>query len=282
MLYLVLAATAAGVGILALRRGSAPLFVAALVGMGASIGAADGIVVYLFDLFQFRPGLLVSPGQDSKMGMLLADLIAVPLLFSSTLTLFPRHRVIAGTVLGLLLGLIEWLFVGLGIFNHGIWSVSYTVGLFLIRFAIALWWVSWFERTGYTRGFRLWITMLTVVYLWYLWLTPISGVLEMWAIRPGWLHDAQADWWLGALFYHSLPFGAAAMPFLWRRWGENRGAWVWLWAAFTAYFAELAATGLWQGWSPALEGLGLTLLVGIAVAADRWISAAYGPRVSVQ
>jgi hypothetical protein len=279
--YLVLFLSSIALWIFTNRRvpEALPSQVVAAVGMGSSLGLSDCIISGLLHLYSFRPGLMADPTRDNVAGAILGDFLFVPITYGALMALFPRQRVAASAGLVLVMAVVELVFRRYGLFVHHYWSVWVTVILFAARFGLAVWWLGRLERVGYTPGFRLLLSTVSTTYIWWLWVTPVSGLFRVWEMRLHLLARPADDRLLSGFLLHGVVFAAAGVWFLLRRWGEQGWHW-WAFAAgWAAYLYILQGLGVYRyqaGWSPVYDAAVLTAVLWGCGRLDAWAGEAFG------
>lgn len=242
-----------------------------------SVIAFTDLLVVLFRLYQFRPGLIPAPVPDARLGLFLADGLFVPLLASALVGSFPRRRDLAGLLVLVTVLFVENRFLAGQIFVHFRWKLWYSAVLFLVYLVLTSAWAADFERHRYCVRNRAILTLMSLYYLWTWYSVLTSGVLNLYTLRPHLLPDPVLDNVLSGFLLRFLPFGTVGFVWVWNRW-VDRPAYVALLAAIlTGWYFLLIAIGIYRlraPWHPVYAALSATLLVLAVGGLDRWFAGA--------
>lgn len=259
------------------RTGQLATKVGLLFIVGSMTGLTD-LIVILLRLYEFRPGLLAQRVPDSRLGMLLADQIFVPLLISAIVGSAPRRRFLVGVALVVVPFLfIENQFLIRHLFVHVHWRLWYTAVLFSTYVGCISVWADYLERSGYNTLNRaiLVVTSLHCIWLWYSVLA--SGVLNLFMLRPHLLADPATDNVLSGFMLRFLPSGAIGLLWVWNRWVDGPAGIATLAATFSGWLLVLHLSGIARvraPWNAAYGVLALTLIVLAVGGLDRWFAGA--------
>ncbi|HWI63908.1 MAG TPA: hypothetical protein VNT75_18900 [Symbiobacteriaceae bacterium] len=275
----------AGLGLLKLlrRADDAPWVVALLLLTGGAIGLGDLIFAAFFELYTYQPGFLPQP-RDHYLGMLMGDKLFAPIYTAAILPSiadqpFPGILWAAGG-----LGLVEYLFLHLGVFVYWNWHLSYTVGAFLLFFFMAARWLQHFRKARYAPFHRLVLITGAGGFAFHLWGILAEILLDLYRLRPHWLVDSLQDRLLGGTVFFGLPFMAVSFIVVWFR--KDRNWWILgaVGAGFTAWYSWLWQVGVWQDgvWQPYLEAAVNVLLVYLIGEIDRWMENAVPARQALK
>jgi hypothetical protein len=282
ILYLILAAVGAVFFFMNVRR-SAPWLVLGTATFSCLVnGFADLIAHGVLNLYLYRPRLHPSLPADDHLGLVLADLIFVPGLFSTLATVEAHRRVRVGLLLALLVVGIDWLFRRMGAIEYTGWQLWYTAfGFSLFAIGISMW-TTRLEKHGYRGLFRVVVIATAATQVLEPWANISTVIIGTWAIRPQLFSASLPDQITGMYLLYQVPAVLlislfVALNWLWRPWGYPLvGVMLWGWLSLLRSLGILQH-GVW--WHPTWEVLLLLLTAWLLMHLDRYLRRAAGTHV---
>lgn len=257
------------------RKGQFATKVGLVFIVGSMTGMTD-LMAILFRLYTFRPGLIAERVPDSRLGMLLADQIFVPLLVSTVVGSARRWRYLVSLALVVVpILFIENQFLVLHVYLHVHWKLWYSAVLFSLYMAGISTWANYFERCGYNLVNRVILTVTSFHCIWLWYSIVASGVLNLFTLRPHLLADPVLDNVLGGFLLRFLPSGGIGLLWIWNRWVDRPAGVAALLGAFATWLLLLQLSGITRArepWNLAYGALALTLIVLAAGWLDRWFA----------
>ncbi|MFZ5824321.1 MAG: hypothetical protein ACOY94_08340, partial [Bacillota bacterium] len=250
MLYLVLGAAGLLMWWAAWRRHGLLRASTMFLVSGAVVGYADMVAHSLFQLYEYKPGLLPTLTSDGPLGFICAELLFVPGLATGVL-LNPRYRTLrVAVLLVLLLLLIEHGFVALQLLAHTGWRLIHSAVTFLIYFWLLGAWLNRLERVGYDGVNRVVVLVAGGTYVTMFWGTLFGFVMGLWGASPEVFGESYQGLILGSILLYFTPHlivTVAAVGLGWARTPAHYGG---LAALKLAWVLALSATGLWRNAYP--------------------------------
>lgn len=249
-----------------------PVQVGLLLFTGSGLDTADLVGFGLLRMYEYHPHLLRGK-PDIYIGEMLAEVLFVPVLFSTVGLLPPPLRFAGGAALAILLAGIEYLFLSLGVFHYHGWAAWFTPILFFLFARLAATWVNAFERAGYTRLHRFIILLCATNLSWH----ALSLFLQR-LLQRGWSNvalvaNSEINQILGTILEYGLPYHLIALTLLWTVRKPTLLAAGLGGAAFAAWLRFLELSGIYQDGPVIIDGAALGIILWGLVRLDQWFAA---------
>lgn len=272
--YLLLGAAGVAMVVVTAIGWPSPVRVWIYVVTGGAISVGDLFVTGLFNLYEYKPGLLRGR-PDNYLGVLIAECLFVPAVFS-LLSAAPRRLrawLFALTCVPMV-GL-ELLFYRLQVYEHHGWRFTFTFVLFAVYGLLASFAVTRFEQRGYAFWQRLLLVGSSVYFAMNLWGLLPFGMLRLVTIHLWLLANPEFDLTLSSLLLHAIPFTVIGLTGVWTGWIRRP-----LWAATTVaglflWLLLQRRLGIYHSRPPWHPLLGSALVVSTHLGLsqlDRWFA----------
>lgn len=235
----------------------------------AVITTADLLYFGLLRLYHYHTGLLTHP-QDIYLGEVIAEVIAVPALYSVAATFDLPARWYAGMGIGAFFVLVEFLFLRWGAFVHNGWELWHSILLFPLYSLVAVQWTIRFTYDGYRGLHRFALVVASINVVWHIWGLLQHRVLLLAHPHLPWLAHTEAAEVAGSALLHGAPIHLLVTWFVLSgkagrlSWILGAGAaWgLWIWALYRF--------GLYSGQIALPEAAMVALSIWLVNLVDRW------------
>ncbi|MFC0215091.1 hypothetical protein ACFFK0_22090 [Paenibacillus chartarius] len=144
------------------------------LGFSGIVYVVEYVILVLLGSYSYYPGLLPDRFQDSVLGAVVSNLIAIPVTATVIAVNQLSNKWIMGAVL--LFACTEWLFVKLGVYELHWWRIPYTSICLVVFFSFGrLWYKGLMRRNRWCRFVTLhmqtWSMVATIMFLF-----NISGI----------------------------------------------------------------------------------------------------------